>query len=467
VTQIGDYAFQDCISLENVVLPESVHKIGDYAFTDCKNIRSIIWNASCLFDAKAFNECPYIASIEGSNIYVENGILYDKSMSAILFCYSYVSGEVTIPQTVTSINQFAFYRCDKITQFNMHDKVTNIGFGAFTYCSSLKEIRFPDNIKELGAYLFWGCKSLETIYYPSSLTDLGDTGFWDLDNLKDVYMPTFMAPNYGGNMPDAIYHVPENALGFDEDWWTCHKEVLYDIRAPRITIKKGTETSMQILAIYGERNVLDFTGLTDNLLSITFNGENITDSLRDNKYRTPKVYEDATVVLTYNNNVNKDTVYIEKVVEVPVEVEKIVEVPVEVIVEKEVEKIVEVHDTTYIEKIVEVEVPVEVEKIVEVPVEVIVEKEIEKLIEVHDTIYIYDDSRSAITLPSGETITLYVRDGVIYIEDAPLGSTVYVYSLTGEMLESRKVLEKELVIKLPRNSTYIIKTNEKTFKVRI
>jgi len=35
------------------------------------------------------------------------------------------------------------------------------------------------------------------------------------------------------------------------------------------------------------------------------------------------------------------------------------------------------------------------------------------------------------------------------------------------MLESRKVLEKELVIKLPRNSTYIIKTNEKTFKVRI
>lgn len=115
------------------------------------------------------------------------------------------------------------------------------------------------------------------------------------------------------------------------------------------------------------------------------------------------------------------------------------------------ERIVEIHDTIEVEKIVEVEVPVEVEKIVEV----------------HDTIYVYDDSRSAITLPTGDVITLTIHDGVINIEDAPLNSTIYVYSLSGELVEMRKVYEKDTVLRLPRNATYIIKTCDKTFKVKI
>lgn len=104
---------------------------------------------------------------------------------------------------------------------------------------------------------------------------------------------------------------------------------------------------------------------------------------------------------------------------------------------------------------------IEVEKIVEVPIEV------EKIVEVHDTIYVYDGSATSIELPTGETITLTVIKGIIHIKGAPIGSSIYVYSLAGEMYEFRKVREEDTILDLPRNEIYIIKVGDKTFKVKI
>lgn len=128
---------------------------------------------------------------------------------------------------------------------------------------------------------------------------------------------------------------------------------------------------------------------------------------------------------------------------------------------------VEVHDTIEVEKIVEVEVPVEIEKLVETHDTIYVTEIDTVYVTETETIYIYDDSRSDISTPDGQTITFYIRDGIIHIENAPLNSTVYVYSETGEMLESRRVYENELVIALPRNAIYIIKTKDKVFKVKL
>lgn len=92
---------------------------------------------------------------------------------------------------------------------------------------------------------------------------------------------------------------------------------------------------------------------------------------------------------------------------------------------------------------------------------------LEKIIEVHDTIYIYDDTRSEIMLPSGDAITLYITNGVVNIEDAPMNSLITVYTVDGEMYEASRVKEKVTSFTLPRNSIYIIKVGDKTFKVKI
>ena len=38
---IGDWAFRNCISINNITIPKSVKAIGDYAFMDCKGLTTV------------------------------------------------------------------------------------------------------------------------------------------------------------------------------------------------------------------------------------------------------------------------------------------------------------------------------------------------------------------------------------------------------------------------------------------
>lgn len=82
-------------------------------------------------------------------------------------------------------------------------------------------------------------------------------------------------------------------------------------------------------------------------------------------------------------------------------------------------------------------------------------------------IYIYDDSHTDITLTTGDVITLFIKNGVIHLENVPHNAQISVYSIAGETLMTQLALEETIDIKLPRNDTYIIKVGEKSFKVKI
>lgn len=87
ITTIGDYAFNDCTSLENINIPESVTEIGSFAFDGCKSLTS-----------------------------------------------------VTIPDSVTTIGEGAFFYCDSLTSVTIGNSVTTIGNGAFWGCNSLTSV---------------------------------------------------------------------------------------------------------------------------------------------------------------------------------------------------------------------------------------------------------------------------------------------------------------------------------------
>ena len=82
---------------------------------------------------------------------------------AFAYCDSLTS--VTIPDSVTTIGEWAFADCDSLTSVTIPDSVTSIGYSAFEYCTSLTSVTIPDSVTSIGYSAFRFCYSLTDVYY--------------------------------------------------------------------------------------------------------------------------------------------------------------------------------------------------------------------------------------------------------------------------------------------------------------
>ena len=72
---------------------------------------------------------------------------------------------ITIPDSVTSIRNPAFYNCAGLTSITIPDGVTSIGSNAFTGCDGLTSITIPDSVTSIGGHAFSTCKGLTSIKF--------------------------------------------------------------------------------------------------------------------------------------------------------------------------------------------------------------------------------------------------------------------------------------------------------------
>ncbi len=70
-------------------------------------------------------------------------------------------GVIRFDGDVTTIGDFAFYRCSSLTSVTIPDSVTEIRRCAFSGCSSLTSVTIPDSVTEIGSEVFYGCNSLQ------------------------------------------------------------------------------------------------------------------------------------------------------------------------------------------------------------------------------------------------------------------------------------------------------------------
>lgn len=166
VTTIGNYAFYNCTNLTSVTIGNSVTTIGGSAFSSCGSLTSVTIPASVTSISKsAFNICNDLTSIEvdaNNNNYCDiDGVLFSKDQKAILRYPEGKVGACSIPDSVTDIGDYAFYRCIGLASVIIGNSVTTIGSYAFGYCDDISGVTIPASVTTIEGYAFYGCTDMK------------------------------------------------------------------------------------------------------------------------------------------------------------------------------------------------------------------------------------------------------------------------------------------------------------------
>ncbi len=234
VTEIGPEAFDHCIFLKSVKLPSALEEIGYKAFKGCKELREIslpdslerltpyetdgayytsffpdnlervnFLGARCRLQPFAVYQTwrcrtqeliePYTPGFffemfkseldvtitfaaENERFSSEDGVIFNKDKTELIYCPQWKSGAYTVPRTVTRVREKAFANCGELTRVVFAGgAVTDIEDRAFYGCSSLREIGLR-GVKRVGKEAFLLCTALGRVDLDGA-EHIGDKAF--------------------------------------------------------------------------------------------------------------------------------------------------------------------------------------------------------------------------------------------------------------------------------------------------
>jgi hypothetical protein len=285
LTTISAYAFYYCTSLTSITIPASVQTIGQQAFNSCTSLTSINIPANVTsIGQEAFYGCTGLASINvdaaNTSFASQDGILYNKAKTTLRQAPEGISGSITIPAGVTSIDSSAFNRCSSLASvtFEAGSQLTSIGTNAFFNCTSLTSITIPDSVTTIGDRAFMSCTSLTGITIPAGVTTIGQQAFNSCTSLTSINISASVT-SIGTNAFQSCTSLTSINVDANNLNYASQDGIVYNkAKTSIVAIPRGISGSITIPAGVTSIGASAFSGF-NSLTSVTFEADSQLTSI--------------------------------------------------------------------------------------------------------------------------------------------------------------------------------------------
>lgn len=162
-----------------------VDSIADRAFFNCKMTSVSIPNTVTSIGEKAFYGCKGLTSLD-----IPSSVTYIGE-NAFEKCTSIQS--VSISASLPKILESTFYDCFSINSINIPPSVNYIGKSSFCNCHAMRSVAIPNTVDSIGEYAFYACDALKTVTIPSNVKKIGKCAFWNCSSLESVTLSSSVA----------------------------------------------------------------------------------------------------------------------------------------------------------------------------------------------------------------------------------------------------------------------------------
>lgn len=178
VTSIGVEAFADCYSLENAVIPSGVTRIGQSAFRSCDIKEVVIPDGVKAIEYGTFNGCDRLTSVKLPESITSIGSAAFNDCNESLY---------TKVGVVIYVNDWAVDVVNKtIISADIKSGTRGIAGGTFSECNSLSNVTIPSSVISVGECAFFCCSSLTSVTIPNSVISIGEGAFSRCSSLTSV-----------------------------------------------------------------------------------------------------------------------------------------------------------------------------------------------------------------------------------------------------------------------------------------